>query len=157
APAIGASVALARADLALDFNALDEAERQYESAAARYRDAKDTSGALRASQGLAVLMVHRGQFAQASRMLETVRHDYAARGSRRDAALTRLLSGWAETESGRTEAADRTLLQALTELRAVGDPVSEAETCYALGELALRRGRPDVADATFRRGLARVG
>lgn len=156
APAISAAVAIARADLAFDFNALDDAERLYELAASRFREAGDASGASRATEGLAVLLVRRGQFVRAAGMFETIRRGHDVHGNRRDAALTRLLIGWAQMEGGNMAGAGRTLGQALASLGAMGDPVGEAEALDALGELALRRGRPDVADSLFRIGLARL-
>jgi CHAT domain-containing protein len=157
APGIRASLTVARADLAVEFNALDVAEHLYMSAASLFGKAGDRDGRRRATEGLATLLIRRGRFVSARALLDTARRYYEDRRDRRGASSTALLVAWAQAGAGDTTGAEATLGAARAGLRSVGDVVGEAEAWRASGELALAGARPARAEDLFRRGLARLG
>jgi CHAT domain-containing protein/tetratricopeptide (TPR) repeat protein len=151
-----AQLALERADLAVRFNMFPEAKRQYARAADLARRASDGEGEAAARRGLALLLLDRGDYPQARRLLQLALHAETVQGDARAASLTRLVLGYALAQGGDTTGARNALTTAQSELRAMGDRVSEGAALGALGDLALQGGLPLAADSLYRRGLARV-
>jgi len=152
-----AGLALGRAELAVQFNRLPEAERHYARAERIARGARDDESRAAAQQGLGLVLLMRESYPRAQATLELALQ--AQRGSidRRGPALTRLLIGYAERHSGDTAAARRVLVQALDTLRALGDAGGEAAALGALGDLERQAGLPLTAESLYRRGLTRLG
>jgi len=152
-----AGLALGRADLAVQFNRLPEAERQYARAErlARGPGADETRGA--AQQGLGLVLLMRESYERAQAVLELALRAQSGSEDRRGAALTRLLIGHAQRQRGDTAGARRTLLQALDTLRALGDVAGEAAALGALGDLEAHAGLALTAESAYQRGLARLG
>lgn len=156
APGLRAGLALARADLAVQLNALAEAERMYGEAEILYRDAASPAGQAEAQQGLGLLFLARERYARAEALFESALRTQLAAGNRRAAALTRLLLGRLMREQGDTAAARGQLARAAADLERLGDPVA---TAAALGEraaLEARAGLPAAAESLYRAGLERL-
>ncbi|HEV8381736.1 MAG TPA: CHAT domain-containing protein, partial [Gemmatimonadales bacterium] len=154
---VSAGLALARGDLALQFNRLSEAERQF--ARAKYLAERTGDGETRtaAQQGLGTVLLTREDYAAALPALALSLQAQQTAGDRRGAALTRLLIGYGRQESGDTAGARRVLAQALDTLRQLGDAGAEAATLGAIADLETRAGRPLTAESLYQRGLARLG
>jgi len=158
APAeLRASLALARADLGLQFGTLSQAETDFTQAERLFGAARNESGRADARYGRALLLYLRGENARSFQLLERSYHAEIAAGDRRSAALTQLLIGSVEQASGNNADARRTLTDAQQALRAIGDAAGEAAAFELLGTLALREGSMRVAERLYRRGLARLG
>ena len=103
-PAVSASLTLARADLALDFNAYAEAERDYTIAAEMFGQLHDLSARANAIQGMGLLQLHRHDAVAARKTFDDVLRVRAVSGDPRATASTRLLVGYAlaglELEAG---------------------------------------------------------
>jgi len=152
-----AGLALARADLAAQFNRLPEAERHYTRAARLARIARDDEIRTAAQQGLGLVLIMRESYPRARTALELALQSQRSLPDRREPALTRLLVGYAARQSGDTAAARRELARALDTLRALGDAGGEAAALEALGDLELQAGLPLAAETLYRQGLARLG
>lgn len=155
-PKVFAELALARGDLAIQLNELSEAERQYVRATALFRGAGDIAGQSAARQGHGLLLLLRENDAGAARLFALVARAQAADGDKRSAALTRLLLGYALSQTGDTANGGRTLAAAARDLRALGDVVGEAAALSALGDLAARAGAALAAESYYHRGLDRL-
>jgi CHAT domain-containing protein/Tfp pilus assembly protein PilF len=156
-PAALAGLALARADLAVQFNSLAEADLQYGRAEQLFRRAADPAGRGEAQQGRGMLLLMRERYPAAQAALEVALRVQEAVGDPRPAALTRLLLGEAQRERGDTASARRTLTQALDTLRSLGDVVGEAVALSALGDLESQGAMFLAAEAFYQRGLGRLG
>ena len=154
---LSASLVLARADLAVQFNRLPEAERQYARAERIARGAGDGEARAAAQQGLGIVLLMRENYTRAQAALELALQTQAASGDRRAPALTRLLIGYAERRGGDTAAARRALVHALDTLRALGDAGGEAAALGALGDLESQAGLPLTAESLYQGGLGRLG
>jgi CHAT domain-containing protein/tetratricopeptide (TPR) repeat protein len=155
-PAQLAQLALARAELAVQFNTLAEAERQYGRAEQLSRQVADPSGEATAESGLGLLLLLREDYPHAQAEFVLAQRTQAASGDARSTALTRVLLGYTQAHGGDTAVARRTLLQALDTLRRLGDAGGEAAALGTLGELDLQEGFPLAAESLYRRGLERV-
>jgi len=153
APGLLAQLALTRADLAVQFNAFPEAERQYKRAAQFSRRAGDGRGAGDAERGLGLLFLLRDDHPRAQARLELALRTAEVAGDARSIALTRLLLGYAQAERGDTGGARVSLTRAHGELRALGDDISEAAALGTLAALEQQTGVPLAAESLYRRGL----
>jgi len=152
-----AGLALAQADLAVEFNRLAEAERQYARAERLSHSAGDEVTRAAAQQGIGLVLLMRESYPRAQAALELALRAQERSADRRAAALTRLLIGYVQRQRGDTAAARPVLLQALDTLRALGDAAGEAAALGALGDLETRAGLPLTAESLYHRGLARLG
>ena len=152
-----AGLALGRAELAVQFNRLPEAERHYARAERIARGARDDESRAAAQQGLGLVLLMRERYPRAQATLELALQAQRASEDRRAPALTRLLIGYAQRQVGDTAAARRTINTALDTLRALGDAAGESAALAALGELEIHAGLPLTAESLFARGLARLG
>jgi len=152
-----AGLALGRADLAVQFNRLPEAERHYARAERIARGAGDDESRAAAQQGLGLVLLMRESYSRAQATLELALQAQRASEDRRAPALTRLLIGYAQRHIGDTAAARRTIITALDTLRALGDAAGESAALAALGELEINAGVPLTAESLYTRGLARLG
>lgn len=151
-----AGLAVARADLAVQFNRLAEAERQYARADRLAHGAGDAETRAAAQQGLGLVLLKRESYPRAQAALELALRAQDGSADRRPAALTRLLIGHALQERGDTAAARPMLLLALDTLRVLGDAAGEAAALGALGDLETLAGLPLTAESLYHRGLARL-
>jgi CHAT domain-containing protein len=151
------SLVLARADLAVQFNRLLEAERHYARAERLARGAGDDEARAAAQHGLGLVLLMRENYPRAQAALELALQAQSGSADQRASALTRLLIGYAERHSGDTAGARRVLIQALDTLRALGDAGGEAAALSALGDLETQAGLPLTAESLYQRGLARLG
>lgn len=157
APRVAAGLALARADLAVQLNALDEAERLYLRALRLYREAEDLDGEAEARHGLGLLFLERDDYARAQASFEAALDAQEGAGRGRAAGLTRLALGRVARARGDTAIASRHLLDAATELERVGDPVGLAAALGERAALEADRRLPASAEALYRRALAGLG
>ncbi len=158
APArVRAGITLTRADLAVQMNALGEAERLYGRAEFLYRQAGDLGGQAEAQQGRGLLFLERENYARAQPLLEAALRTQLGAGNERSAALTRLTLGRLSLERGDTATARRQLARAAFDLERLGDPIG---TAAALGERAALEGDAGFsarAESLYRAGLERLG
>ena len=157
APGLLATLALAHADIAVQFNRFPEAERQYARADQLSRRANDRRAQADAERGLGLLLLLRHDYARGQAQLELVLRSQEIAGDPRSTAMTRLLVGYAETLRGDTAAARTTLDSALTTLRTVGDAGGEAVALDGLAELDVQMGLPLAAESLYRRAVGRLG
>lgn len=157
-PDLQASLALARADLAVEFNALTEAERDFTAAAERFGALGDSVSQADARQGLGLLLLRRDDPAGATKAFDLAL-ETRLRASRdvRAIAQTRLLLGFALVQSGDTSSGRRQLRLAQVALHGIGDDVGEATALGALADLAWRSGDRRSAERAYERALARLG
>lgn len=155
-PALGAAIALARADLESQLNDYATAERHYVRAEALSRRAGDVAGVAEAEAGYALLLVERAQYGRALELLASAARAEVANGDRRAAALTRLDIGHVQLRRGELALARRAFELALDSLRVLSDAVGQAAALGALGELEMAAGAPLAAEARYRRGLAQL-
>jgi CHAT domain-containing protein len=155
--ALQAQLALARADLDLEFNNLVEADRQYGRAERLARRASDGAVLAEAQHGRAYVLLAREDYAGAQAILSLALRTQGALGDTRSAAVTRILLGTAQRQQGDTAGARRTLTTAVDSLRAVHDPIGEAAALGALGDLEAAGGATLSAESLYQRGLARIG
>ena len=154
---LAAGVALARAEISAQLNELPEAERQYERAEALYRRAGNATAQADAQQGRALLLAARRQFPRALALLRTAARTHARSDDRRPAAATQLTIGHVLHAQGDLAQARQALEDAVARFAAIRDPVGEASALSALGDVELDARAPLVAEALYRRGLARLG
>ncbi|HTR21899.1 MAG TPA: CHAT domain-containing protein [Gemmatimonadales bacterium] len=152
-----AQLALARADLAVQFNTFTEAERQYSRAAELSRRAGDVPGQAAAERGLGLLLLYRGNLARARGQFELALRTGELAGDPRSVALTRLLLGYTLGQQGDTTSARLALVRARDDLHALGDGVSEASALGTLADLQMKQGLPQAAESLYRNALARIG
>lgn len=158
APAgIRARLALARADLALQFGEPARADGEYAAAQQLFTETGDEAGRAEAHHGRAQLLLLREDYAGALRLLELAAHAHAAAGDPRSAAITQLLAGDVHREVGDTAAARHAFDGARRAFERLGDAAGEAAALSASGDLALQRGAPLAAEALYRRGLRQLG
>ena len=150
-------LALARADLAVQFNQLTEAEGQYARAERLARLAQDGAAQAAAQQGLGMVLLLRERYARAETSLESALRGQDGSADRRAATQTRLLIGYGARQRGDTAAARRVILAALDTLQSLGDPAEEAAALGALGDLEAQAGLSLTAESLYHRGLARLG
>jgi CHAT domain-containing protein/Tfp pilus assembly protein PilF len=154
-----ARIALARGDLALAFNRLDEAERGFEQARLIAGGVANerTRNELLAQAQVSTARVHyeRGDFPRARLVLE----DLLARNTSTpiDAAKLWLQLGGAAQRSGDTAAARRAFVQALDQLRTARAPLTEAAAFRRLGDLEAVAGYGVAAESLYRRALSHLG
>jgi CHAT domain-containing protein/Tfp pilus assembly protein PilF len=153
---IRAGIALARADLSVQLNALAEAERLYARSEFLYRQAGDIGGEAEAQQGRGLLLLQREQYARAQTLLETALRTQTSAGSQRAAALTRVSIGELSLERGDTTAARGQLARAAADLERVGDPVGTAAATGERAALEAGAGRSAVAESLYRVALGKV-
>ncbi|HSJ62408.1 MAG TPA: CHAT domain-containing protein, partial [Gemmatimonadaceae bacterium] len=156
-PDLVASLALKRADVAVQLGAFEQAEEAFAIAESGYGSIGDEAGRAGAQQGRALLLHLRGDHGAALRALQLALQTQAGLGDRRTVALTHLLIGQVEMASGDTAASRRTLTRARQALQSIGDPVGEAAVLDALGQLATRGGGTLAAEQLYREGLANIG
>ena len=157
APRQSGDLALARADLAMQFNTYPEAERQYLRADQFFREAADGRGHAAAEGGLGQLLLLRKDYRGAQSHIELALHSEEALGDPRAIALTRLQLGYLQVQHDDSGAARKSLEAALASLHTLGDASGEAAALGTLGQLAARQDRPLAAESLFRRALARLG
>lgn len=150
-------VALALADLDLQFGRLAEANGEYRRAERLYQEAGSDAGRAEAQQGRGLLLLLGKDYPGALRLFDLAARGQASAGDRRTAALTRLLSGGARRMAGDTAASRTTLLAALDTLDALGDIPGQVAALVELGALAEGRGAPLEAESLYRHGLGRLG
>jgi CHAT domain-containing protein/Tfp pilus assembly protein PilF len=151
-----ADLALARADLAVQFNQLVEAEREYSGAMRLYRAANNGRGQAEAQQGQGQLLLLREDFVGAQSALELALRGQETSGNWRSAALTRVLLASAYDELGDTSSARQSIEEAAVALRRLDDPVAEAAAFGALGELEVKFGMALAAESLYHRALSLV-
>jgi CHAT domain-containing protein len=152
-----AGLALARGDLAVQFNRLPEAEREYARAERLARGDETDEIRAAAQQGVGLVLLIRESYPRAVAALQLALRTQEGTGDRRAAALTRLLMGYAQRESSDTAAARRSLGQALDTLHSLGDAAGEAAALGAVADLETQAGLPLTAESLYQRGLARLG
>jgi len=148
-----AGLALAKADLAVALNDLAAAERAYRRAEALYREARSPAGMAEAKQGLATLLLDRGDLDAAGALLQSALQTQQTAGLQRSAALTRVQLGKLSAQRGDTASARQQLTRAENELRRVGDPVATAAALGERGDLEASAGLPAVAASLYQSGL----
>ena len=158
APAkVRAGITLTRADLAVQLNALGEAERLYARAEFLYRQAGDPGGQAEAQQGRGLLFLERENYARAQPLIEAALRTQLGAGSERAAALTRLTLGRLSLERGDTAGARRQLARAAGDLERLGDPVGTAAGLGERAALEADGGYSAAAESLYRAGLTRLG
>jgi CHAT domain-containing protein/tetratricopeptide (TPR) repeat protein len=148
-----AGLALSRADLAVRFNRLADAERDYALARRLYREDDNPTGQAEAQQGQGVLLLMRGDYADAREMLELALRTQQRSGNTRSAAWTNVLTAIAKEELGDTTGARLNLEEAVQTFRHLRDATSEAAALGALGDLQRRAGMTLAAESSYHRGL----
>src|SRR6266568_4457474 len=156
-PNARAGIALARADLAVEFNALPEAQRLYARAEGLYRLAAQPAGAAGAQEGRGLLLLARDDPVRAQALFETALRTYAGAGEQRAAGLTRISLAQALLAHGDTAGARRELGHASADLERSGDPVAAGAAVGEWAALEARAGRTATADSLYRAGVARLG
>jgi CHAT domain-containing protein len=156
-PAGRAGIALARAHLAVEFNALAEAQRLYARAEALYRAAAEPGGEADAQEGRGLLLLARDDPVRAQGLLEAALRTHVGAGNRRGAGLTRVSLAQALLVRGDTIGARRHLARATTELERSGDPVAAAAAAGEWAALEAYAGRTVAAESLYRAAIARLG
>lgn len=155
-PGVRAGITLARADLAVQLNALAEADQLYARAEILYRQAGDQGGQAEAQEGRGLLFIARDNLPRAQTLLGTALRTQLAAGNQRASALTRLSLGQLSRERGDTTAARLLMARAAGDLERVGDPVGAAAAIGERAALEAEVGLPAVAESLYRVALARV-
>jgi CHAT domain-containing protein/tetratricopeptide (TPR) repeat protein len=156
-PVARAAIALARAHLAFEFNALAEAQRLYARAEALYKVAAEPGGEADAQEGRGLLLLARDDAVRAQGLLEAALRTHVGAGNRRAAGLTRVSLAQALLVRGDTIGARRHLARATTELERSGDPVAAAAAAGEWAALEARAGRTVAAESLYRAAIARLG
>ena len=156
-PHILSTLALARADLAIDFNSFDEADRQYRRAEALLQRADDAVGVAQAQEGIGILHLVSEDYAQAQVALERSARTHQVLGLRRSAALSRMLLGHVYLARADTASAALAFRESADSLQALGDVIGEAAALAGLGDVATLSGKWLVAEDFYRRGLDALG
>jgi CHAT domain-containing protein/tetratricopeptide (TPR) repeat protein len=153
ATTLRAGLALSRADLAVRFNRLADAERDYALANRLYREDDNPTGQAEAQQGQGVLLLIRGDYSDARELLDLALQTQRRSGNTRSAAWTNVLMAIAEEELGDTTGARLNLEEAVKAFRHLRDATSEAAALGALGDLQTRVGMTLAAESSYHRGL----
>jgi tetratricopeptide (TPR) repeat protein len=156
-PDVRASVALARADLAVMLNSFAEAELAYGVAEALYAEVGDVAGQAEARQGQGSLLLQREEYVRAEQLLAGAIRAQEASEEARGAALTRISLADARIGQGDLGGARSLLRQAAADLARLGDPVAEALAWARVAGLEARRGLLLAADSAYAIALARLG
>lgn len=152
-----AELALIRADLALRFNELSDAQIHYGRARWQFMSVGDVGGRAEAELGLTILEIIRGNDRQAIRSLETTLVLHEAVGNEHAAAYARLLTGIALERIGDVDGARIALAEATDGYRA-SDYAPGIALGHALrGDLESRSGQPAAAEWHHRKGLDVLG
>jgi CHAT domain-containing protein/Tfp pilus assembly protein PilF len=151
-----AHVALVRADVAVSFNAISDAARDYEEAARLFASVGDVEAQAEALQGTASVALHREDWRGAERLLDRIMELRVDLGDRHAMATTMLLLGYCFTAQGRFADAEAELVEARDVLRESGDVVGETTAIGLMADVELARGRPAQAAAAFRSAIARL-
>jgi len=151
-----AGIALARADLAAQWNASADAERWFARAEFLYRQAGNRSGEAEAQEGRGVLLTTRGEFARAQTLLEAAVRAQQAGGNPRSAALARMSLAHVSFQRGDTLAARAQLSRSIADLERLRDPVGAAAALGERATLEAEAGFPAVAESLFTAGLSRL-
>ena len=151
-----ADLALARADLNVRFNRLDDAQRDYGLALQLYRQASNSRGQAEAQQGQGWLLLLRKNFIGAQTALELALRTQEMSGDSRPAAWTRVILASAYDELGDRAEARRSLEDAVGAFRRLGDPVAEAAALGSLAELDVKAGLALAAESLYDRALRLV-
>jgi len=152
-----AELARARGDLALKFNQLTEAEREYARARrlARPETTEGQTSRILARQGMAEVLLQRASYPRAQAILEQLLPMLGLDPHNR--ANIRLEIGLAAWRRGDTVLARRAFGDAIDTLHSLGAPADEAKGMAMLGDLELKAGRALAAESLYRRGLTRLG
>jgi CHAT domain-containing protein len=158
-PKSGASLAAlahARADLAVKFNQLAEAERQYGRARrlAQGSGLQEKEQRFRAELGMAGVLLKRESYQRAQVVLEQL---LLRPSDSHDRAEIRLGIGLAAWRRGDTATARQAFAAAIDTLRSLGAANDEAEALAKLGDLEANAGRALAAESLFRRAIAGLG
>lgn len=156
-PVFRADLALTGAEIALEFNALADAAREYTRAEGLYLRGSDASGAAAAREGRAFLLLLRDELAPARLLLGQVIEAHSAAGDLRAAAGARMLLGIVWQRERNHLSARRTFEKALAEFRAIGDPVGEAAALGESAQLYQLIGDQRRAESAYRHALRLVG
>jgi CHAT domain-containing protein/tetratricopeptide (TPR) repeat protein len=156
-PGARAGITLARADLAVQLNALADAQRLYARAEALYRLAVEPAGEANAQEGRGLLLLARDDAVRAQQLIEAALRTELGAGDLRGAGLTRISLAQALLARGDTAAARRQLARATAELERIGDPVAAAAATGELAALEARAGKVAAAKSLYRAGIARLG
>ena len=152
-----ADLALTGAEIAIQFNMLADAAREYERAEDLYVRGSDAGGAAAAREGRAFLLLLRDEFAPARRLLGQVIEAYSAAGDARATASARMLLGVVWRREGKTPSARREFAKAVTDYRAIGDPVGEAAALGESAQLYEVMGDRQRAESLYKHALRLVG
>ena len=155
-PRARSALALARADLALRLNALEDADRWYAEAIRIARLGRDQVTLVEGQQGRGLLALALEDEARATALLTQVLRSQRATSNVRGAGLTRVALGAAAWLREDTTAARRHLAQAVADLESVRDPVAVAEALGERGEVEHGAGALVAAESYFRAGLRRL-
>src|SRR3989442_9537817 len=152
-----AKLALARGDLAQNFNRFAEAEQQYERAQrlARGAAADPFEVRNRAQIGMADVLFRRESYRHVRGVLEQLLLTSSV--DLQNAAQIRVLIGQAAWRGGDTAAARQAFGQALDTMRVLGDVADEARALATLADLEASAGRALVAESLYRQGGVRLG
>ena len=156
-PGIRGSIALARADLAAQLNAREEALRLYADAALLLRRAGDRDGEAEAQQGEGLLLLLADDDRRAAPLLEAALRAQISSGNQRAAAITRIVLGQLSARRGDMVGARRHFVRAAGELDRLGDPVAFAAALGERAELEAATGYRAAAESLFTAALLAVG
>jgi tetratricopeptide (TPR) repeat protein len=156
-PATNGRLELVRGDLALDFNRFPTARAAYTAGLALLRRAQDQAGEADALAALGTLDLKEEDNASAREVLARAAARQESIGNRRAAAIARLLGAKAARETGDTAGARTMIATTLDSLQKDGDPVAEAWALCQRGDLERATGSALAAEATYRKGLERLG
>jgi len=151
-----AALARTRADLALEFNQLAEAERQYQRARRLVQGAglEEREERFRLELRMAGVLLKRESYRRAQVMLEQL---LPSASDPHDRAEIRLGIGLAAWRRGDTATARRAFAEAIDTLRSLGAANDEAEALATLGDLEVSAGRALAAESLYRRAITGLG
>jgi CHAT domain-containing protein/Tfp pilus assembly protein PilF len=152
-----ARLALTRGELSVSLNTLPDAERQYTRAARLAADAGDRGLQANARRGHALLLVERRDFPAAVTTFAASMRNHQSVGDVREVAASRIWLGYAQSQTGDTVRARRSLAKARAEMHTVGDVAGEAAALNALGDLEAQVGAPLLSEKDYRRGIDLLG
>lgn len=147
-----ASLARIRADLALEFNRIDEAGRAYDEAEKLALRQGDTAGSAAAAKGRGFVLSLQGDNAGAARVLERVTEHELGGGDTTQAAFTRLLTASALADRDAGLARTR-IHESLRAFRLLHDTVGQAMGLTQLAEMDDQAGAINAARGGYQRAL----
>ena len=156
-PALRASIAMTRGDIATQVGTFAEADADYLRAAQLYLSARESTGRAHALQGHAILLHLRGDRAGALRILDQVERTHRASGDLRSAAITGLVKADVQRLQQDFAGAEKTLAGAQDVFRNLGDPIGESAALSARGDVATSRNAFKAAESYYRSGIAKLG